>query len=252
MTRRRAIPADEPKASVASSRLPVLYSTLSPLSPERHGSLRLKEARDFSFAAAQNAIPLSADEFPAALRDYPIVIADGAVPAPVALLGLETGKNPMVDADGAWQSGKYIPAYLRRWPFLMVEEGEGADRSILCADLGATMFTEQASEGQPLFEDAKPSASLQKVLDFATKLDASTRRTRAMMQELQKLDLLQPSQATITRDGRTLSASGFLMVAEDKLRALPDDVLAGLARRGVLALITTHHLSLGRFSEAWS
>lgn len=251
MTRRRAIPADEPKAS-DTGRLPVLYGALSPLSPERHGTLRLREVRDFSFAANQNAVPLTADEFPAALRDYPIVIAPGATPAPVALLGLETGKNPMVNEDGSWQSGKYIPAYLRRWPFLMVDEAKGADRAILCADLGSTLFTEQADEGNALFEEAKPSATLQTVLDFATKLDASTRRTRAMMQELKRLDLLQPSQATISRDGKSLSASGFLMVAEDKLRALPDDVLAGLARRGILALITTHHLSLGRFSEAWS
>jgi len=126
MVRRRAV-SPEDKAPSAE-KLPLLYRTLVPLVPERHMDLRLNGRRDYSFAAEANAIPLTVDEIPTAMRHYPIVLAPGRTATPVALVGFEQGKNAFVDKDGAWQEGTYIPAYVRRYPFGLVRESAEADR----------------------------------------------------------------------------------------------------------------------------
>ena len=40
---------------------------------------------------------------------------------PVAILGLRGAANQFVNSEGAWREGKYIPAYVRRYPFILME-----------------------------------------------------------------------------------------------------------------------------------
>ncbi|MEM7488610.1 MAG: SapC family protein [Pseudomonadota bacterium] len=246
MVRKRAVAADE--VSLPGIKLPPLYSMLTPLTPERHEGLRLRPMRDFGHAAGLNAVPLTADEFPRAMRDYPIVLAGGSGHMPVALVGLTTGRNDQVDEGGAWAEGRYVPAYLRRYPFMLVREGEGSDRSILCADVTSTLFTEDPEEGQPLFEDGAAGPALSRILDFCTRYETAMARTRAVMADATALDLVQPSRVEVNRDGRTGRIEGFALVAEERVRALPDDKLADLARRGVLSLFAAHQMSLSNFT----
>ena len=247
MVRRRAI-SPEDKAP-ASQKLPLLYRTLVPLAPERHADLRLGETRDFSFAATANAIPLTVDEIPTSMRDYPIVLAAGDPATPVALVGFEQGKNSFVDADGAWQAGAYVPAYVRRYPFGLVRESAEADRHILCADLSSTLF-EQGDSGQPLFnEDGSAADAATRALEFCQRYVAATERTRAVMREAQELGLIGPSEVTITRDGVKRKVDGFAIISEEKLRALDDAKLADLVRRGVTTIFAAQQLSLANFSH---
>src|SRR5688572_9263229 len=67
------------------------------------------------------ALPLSYTEFGAACRDYPIAFISGGGRQFIAMavLGLEKDQNLFVTADGAWDTGAYLPAYVRRYPFCM-------------------------------------------------------------------------------------------------------------------------------------
>lgn len=239
-------PSTAPDAAQAHPALPFLYTALQPLSPERHGDLRLRMARDYSFAAAQQAVPLTLDEFPAALRDYPIVFADGPVPTPVALLGLQAGENPCVQPNGTWASDRYVPRYIQQWPFLMLDEAPGSERSVLCID--PTSAALNTSDGEALFAENEPTETLREMQEAARIFDAATKRTRAICEEIQDMGLLKSSTIRFDRSEERIGARGFLMVSDERLRALPDATLADLARRGLLALITAHHLSLSRFS----
>lgn len=77
----------------------------------------------------------------------------------------------------------------------------------------------------------------------------ASQRTRLAMEEAVKLDLIQPSTVTISKGGKSYKVDGFQIISEEKLRALPDDILAELARRGVLTIYAAHHLSLTNFSN---
>ncbi len=247
MVQRRAI--DRADAALQPDRLPTLYKALIPLTAERHGQYYLSDSRSFSFAGMVNALPLTGDEFPSALRSYPIVFTQGTAPQPMALLGATSGQNDFVDADGAWSDGAYIPAYVRRYPFAYVRESQSSDRNILCADLSSIQFETQGAPDRALFHDGKPGPVIDRVMDYCNRYEQSVQRTKALVDEALSLDLIEPSTVTISRNGKSIKVEGFQMISEEKLRKLPDDTLAGLARRGVLALYTAHHLSLSNFSS---
>ncbi len=246
MVQRRAV--NRADKELQPEKLPTLYKTLVPLTPERHDMYYLSRERSYEYAQTTNAIPITADEFPQAMRSYPIVLAGHDTPTPVALVGYSAGHNDHVAKDGSWKEGAYIPAYLRRYPFAYVRESHDVDRNILCADLSSMIFSTSGEEDRALFKDGKPSEVLTNVMDFSNRYETALQRTRTVMDEAKKLDLIDPSSVTITRDGKTTKVEGFNIISEEKLRKLPDDVLAGLARRGVLNLFTAHHLSLTNFT----
>ncbi len=247
MVQRRAVTRQDKQ--LQPENLPTLYKTLVPLTAERHSDYFLSEQRSYAYASTTNAIPITADEFPQAMRSYPIVLAGGDVPTPVALVGYTAGKNDHVLEDGSWAKGAYIPAYLRRYPFAYVREAKDVDRNILCADLSSMIFETKGESDRALFQDGKPSKLLTNVMDFSNRYELALRRTRAAMEEARKLDLVDPSSVTISRGGKTLKVEGFHIISEEKLRNLDDGTLASLARRGVLNIFAAHHLSLTNFTS---
>ena len=248
MTRRRAV--DKTQTVDVTGRLPFLYTSLAPITAEHHKTLRIKTERQYDIAAKANAIPITCDEFAQVVRHYPIVFTTGAKPMPMALVGLRKGVNDHVTADGKWAPGAYVPAYLRRYPFLLVKEREDAPRQILCADMSSTQFT-QSSEGSTglMNEDGTKSEHLSGILDFATRYETAAQRTRQVMAEIVKLDLLQATTVNLSKQDKTARIEGFQVIAEEKLRDLDDVTLAGLARRGLLTLFAAHHMSMANFSN---
>src|SRR4029453_11374841 len=101
-----------------------LYRDPVPLDAAVHRRKRLQPLSDFSVAKDLHAVFLAATEFPAAALSFPIIfvhtgqtLADGkAMIAPVALLGVAANENLHVDGT-RWDAG-YVPAFIRRFPFL--------------------------------------------------------------------------------------------------------------------------------------
>ncbi|MEL6511680.1 MAG: SapC family protein [Pseudomonadota bacterium] len=247
MVKRRAVSRKD--KDIQPANLPLLYQTLVPLSPEGQGALSFEDTRDYGFAAKANAIPLTADEFPMALKHYPIVFSSGKVPTPLALVGMQKDRNDFVNDDGTWREGAYVPAYLRRYPFAMVRESDTAERNILCADLSSTMFASGGTSERKIFADGKPSKLLNDILEFCNRYEVSLHRTRLMIEGAQKHDLIGPSTVSVSREGKTLKVEGFSVISEERLRDLSDKVLADFARRGVLNIFAAHHMSLMNFSS---
>ena len=248
MARRRAV--DKTQTVDVAGRLPFLYTSLVPITSEHNKDLRIKTEREFGVAANANAIPITCDEFAQVVRHYPIVFTTGAKPMPMALVGLRKGVNDQIDAQGKWAPGAYVPAYLRRYPFLLVKEAEDAPRQILCADMSSTLFTQSAEGSTALLnDDGSQSEHLTAILDFATRYETSAQRTRQVMAEVAKLDLLQATTVNLSRQEKTARIEGFQVISEEKVRDLDDVTLAGLARRGLMTLFAAHHMSMANFSN---
>src|SRR5262245_41509961 len=105
----------------ADSGLPQFYRNPVPLDPVRHAKAGLKNRDDFGFARGTNAIALTGAEFASAARAYPIVFSAAAPVVPFAVVGLRDGDNLFLDAAGNWREDTYIPAYVRRYPFIFFE-----------------------------------------------------------------------------------------------------------------------------------
>jgi hypothetical protein len=233
--------------------LPLFYKNLQPLSSNLHANLKVNTLATAPYFATANAIPLTIDEFVAAQRFFPIVFSGGDVPVPLALLGLNEGVNVFVDAEGVPLNPFYVPAYVRRYPYLLARLDEKAEELSLCFDPDSGLVTE-TGDGPPLFDGDKPAAALNTILKFCEDFEIAAQRTSAFVKELVDLDLLIDGEVTIQPDGaeQPFVYRGFRMVDEAKMREMNGDQLRKINQNGILALIMAHMFSLSSIRELFA
>ncbi|MBU6166823.1 MAG: SapC family protein [Alphaproteobacteria bacterium] len=231
-----------------ANQLPLFYNSLAPLSSQLHPSHGLKPRPDLGFTRGTHAIPVTVDEFPLVQRNYPIVFGVGENPAPLALVGLQEGENLFLGADDQWEAGAYVPAFVRRYPFMLARLTPDAQELSLCFDDSAGIVVE--NDGTPLFAGTDPSDITKAVLQFCEQFEQAVMRTRGFMDELAKLDLLMDGEVSIQRDGLDQPAvyRGFRMVDEQKLQNLRGDQARKMVQSGMMGLVYAHLFSLSLIS----
>lgn len=228
--------------------MPLLYKNPQPLNPEQHAGLTLNLQGGFGFACETNSVPLVIEEFGATCRDYVIVFSTGELPMPLVVLGVNPTHNAYVNGKGEWAAETYIPAYVRRYPFIF-SENEGSDDLTLCVDMDAASVGK--GEGVAFFDDKKAASELtQQGLEFCKNFHIQLQQTREFCEALKAADLLIDQQASITlADGQTQNLSGFQIVDEPKFRQLPAETLQKFHERGWLGLIYAHLISTGSMGK---
>ncbi|MFO6447618.1 SapC family protein [Erythrobacter sp. NE805] len=233
-------------ASAPQPQLPLFYKDLLPVNSNDHADWKAGSLADASYLAQTHAIPLTSDEFVDAQRNFPIVFTSGEGALPIALFGLNEGVNVFIGEDNMIAEPIYLPAYARRYPFILAKLQPGSDDMSLCFDPTAGMLGKD-KDGLPLFADGKPSEYTEGVLDFCRRFEEAGQRTKLFMDELAKLDILMEGEIAITRNDMPETPfvyRGFRMVDEAKLRELPAATLEELAKNGMLMLIYAHLFSL--------
>lgn len=227
----------------------LIYESAVPLSAARHGSVSLEAKGDYAFSAGINAVPLMAVELVRAATEYAIVFtAAGDDVVPAAVLGIKGDQNLYLASDAHWNA-KYIPAFIRRYPFVFAAS---ADKKTLTLCIDETHpGVNRDGKGQRLFgDDAKPTKYTQNVLKFLQEYQLQFERTKQFGKHLKELDLLVPMQATVTTPkGESGSIGSFLAVSREKLRALDGEALAKLAKTDELELVYLHLCSMSNFNE---
>lgn len=225
--------------------LPLFYKNLQPLSSSLHRNLRARASEKAPYFANAHAIPLTIDEFIHAQRFTPIVFSSGESAVPLALTGLNEGVNVFVDDEGKPLQNFYVPAYVRRYPYVLARLDQNAQELSLCFDPSSDMIGDFA-EGEPLFVDDKPSDHLNAVLKFCEDFELAGQRTSAFVKELQDLDLLIDGEVSIQPGdaAQPFVYRGFRMVDEQRFRDLHGDQLRKINQNGILPLIVAHLFSL--------
>ncbi|MFM9976654.1 MAG: SapC family protein [Sphingomonadaceae bacterium] len=245
-------PGDQPMASVAPQNpsLPLFYKELVPISQQEHGSWRYRQADSAMFLRNEHAIPITVEEFAVAQRYYPIVFSAGDAPVPLVLMGMNEGVNTFIGDDGKMMQEAYVPAYIRRYPFLLARLREGSDELSLCVDPTSGAIGE-FDDGDPIFDGDQPSGATKAVLQFCEQFEQSGQRTGAFMEELKALDLIMDGEVSIQTEGAEAPFvyRGFQMVNEEKLRDLRGDQLRKMNQSGMLPLIHAHLFSLSVMRE---
>lgn len=239
-------------ASAPQPTLPLFYNDLMPLNSRDHATWRTRGIESAEFLKGAHAIPLTVDEFVEAQRDLPIIFSAGQDPLPLALMGLNEGINTFVGDDGKINDPVYLPAYVRRYPFMLAKLTPEASELSLCFDptsdaLGAF------SEGEALFgEDGQPSANTQRILEFCESFEQAGQRTKAFIDELKKHELLMDGEIAITLNDnpdQPFTYRGFQMVNQEKLREISGEQLETWHKNGLLALIHAHLFSLDQMRK---
>lgn len=227
---------------------PLFYKNVVPLSTDTHKNLRFStQSQPLGFARDANLIPALVDEFDLALDDLPIAFLPATdVPSAVFVTGLKPGTNVFISKEGLWD-GKYAPAYLRRYPFIIgdVEGGE----AILCVDDTYEGLSED--EGEPFFtESGESEETLLRALTISQSYKTSADRTDAFTKMVHEMGLFQSiSLDAVMPDGEKTSVHGLMVVNEQALGELSDAQLGKLNAAGFLKPIYSHLLSLRSISR---
>jgi len=207
------------------------------------------------FVQRGNAVPISHTEFQPVARHYPIVFTssdEGKTYAAVAVLGFSSGEN-LFYVSGAWAGGVYIPAYARRYPFCMarvnVNQVEQKNR-LICVEKSSL----DEERGEAMFDaGGQPTEKWKGVERLLSEYEADLERGREMCAVLADYGLLEPfsMQAKLKQEkgGGSMQITGMHRVAEKNLENLNAAQLKNLTRKGYLARIYIHLLSLENFGR---
>ena len=210
-----------------------------------HARLRIKPVERFPFATGTNSIVLAADEFYMAQAHYPIVFTLAEPVAALAVVGLGAVRNLFVSEDGQWRAGSYVPAYVRRYPFVMVER-TGSDNLTLAIDQKAEALS--VNEGELLFIAGQPSPVTQRVLEFCATFQRQVEAARQFATALIEQKLLIENQAQLNLpSGAATALSGFQVIDEARFNAMPDEVVSEWRQRGWLGLVYAQLMSMLRW-----
>ncbi|WP_309642954.1 SapC family protein [Phenylobacterium sp.] len=226
----------------------LFYKKPEPLSIDLHKGLGVKRMDGpFNFAREGHAIPLTVTEFSLAGVCGPIIFV-GDEKIPLMVMGLNPGTNMFLQENGLFEPGVYVPAYIRRYPFVFAND-TSAGQMILCIDRAAEFVVEGGD--MTFFDDkGEPTEYTQGCIQFCNDYETERQRTLSFVQILKDLDLFELKTANFTPTnedgtaGEPQKVADYFGVSETKLNALPADKFVELRDNGALGQIYCHLTSL--------
>lgn len=214
-----------------------------------HKSLKVAPVTNFGFAKGLNSVLTLGQEFLEAAKFYPVVFTktpDGEI-IPVSILGLRNDENLFVDGKGNWKDGAYVPAFFRRYPYILANN-MGQDGSFaVCVDSDYEGYAKK--NGMALFDEkGAQTEEFKRVIDFLRNYQTQFEVTKNLVKLLTEYNLFKDVSANITLPaGEKLGFAGLMMVDEEAIFKLEDDQILNLVRIGYLAWIYAHLYSLSNF-----
>ena len=220
------------------------------LNNKSHIKLKIKNDKSYEHAKEHHLAYLLVHEFPKAILDFPIVFIKDAETGQfksVALFGFKPGDNLFYDTKG-WHC-KYIPANVRRHPFLMTSRNNNLTEWDVCIDESSDLFSEH--DGTSLFTDeGKASKHLEEVKKFLIDVIEKEQSTSSFCNYLAAKNLFRANSITISNsDGKKTAVNGLYIIDEEKLNELSDEEYLDLKKRGCIGPIYTHLSSLGQINN---
>lgn len=231
-------------AAAADSGLPMFYNKVEALSAGVHGDLKVKENNnDVSFARESNSLMLTAVEFAQAAHHYPVVFGSAELEAvPFGVTGHTGSQNIFVGDDGKWREGVYIPAYVRRYPFILIENTNDSS-VVLAVDPTSPMISKD--EGKPLFENGEGSDVANGIMKLCIAYHREYLKTKVLCKQIDETGILIDRSAEVTLpDGTKTRVTGFRVVDEKAFNELSDKDFLALRKSGALTLIYCHLWSM--------
>lgn len=231
----------------------LFYKNPQPLSAEDHGGLGVKQIpQPFGFLREAHAVPVTVTEFGIAAASYPVIFV-GDERTPVAVMGVRQGQNLYVNAEGMVLEDYYIPAFVRRYPFVFAAD-EGSDRLLLCVDRSAPMVSNQPEV--PFFQNGQPTQFTNDAIEFCKEFERQRRATVDFVKLVRDMDLFEQKTVTFQpRDpqgnatGDVQKVADYWAISEERLSALPAEKFMELRNNGALGACYAHLVSLLNWSK---
>ncbi|MEM6534826.1 MAG: SapC family protein [Pseudomonadota bacterium] len=226
----------------------LFYKNPQPLSSEQHGGLGVKKIdQPFGFLREAHAVPVTVTEFGMASTAFPIIFI-GEELTPLVVMGVRQNENLFVTPNGQTEADFYVPAFVRRYPFVFANDDK-ADRLLLCVDRDAAMVSNQPDT--PFFNGNEPTEFTTNAIEFCKEFERQRRATVEFTNILKQMNLFeqktvgfQPQGVDGNPVGEQQKIADYWAVDEAKLNALSDEQFGQLRANGALGAIYAHILSL--------
>jgi hypothetical protein len=225
-----------------------IYERPVPLDRNIHQEVRIADDRNFTFAASCQTAILAAVELSLAIKEFPVVfVKENDSYLPAAILGLQQSQNLFVDEAGNW-TARYIPAFIRRYPFVPALGQKEDDPMTVCIDEASSWINRE--DGQPLFVGGNISPLLENAIklleDYKVQIDA----TLLQVKQLADAELLTEKAAVIQlNSGQTINLTGFVTLDTEKLAKLSAETIYNLLQSGALHVAYMHLSSLDNWGR---
>jgi len=227
------------------------YGAVAPFDKEKHAGLGFSFDSHYTFASRLNAIYITSAEFVQSSRDYPIVFSYNEEQhsyIPMIVTSLNSGDNQFVSKSGQWASNTYIPAYIRRYPFCIVEipDDNGTTKPLVCVDEPALN-----SDAQPFFnKDSNPTEAWTRVETFMNEYETARQLTSAFTNILAEHNLFEVFEAqAFDESGKRYHMTDMYRINEKKLQCLTGGVLSEFVEKKYMYFIYAHLISLDNFQH---
>ena len=226
-----------------------MYKNIELINLQTHKNSAVKAIEKFHYAQNLMSTSITAPEFFQSCKDYPIVfIKDNNNWVATVMLGYEENKNIYVNVTGQWEIGKYLPASIRRYPFVFVAQAE--NQLSLGIDSSALSTADEDKERRFFTDEDKPSEYTEGVLKFMNQFQADAMATSNFIEQLEKWELLEEGKAqVVTQENKSYQIDGFFIVNEEKLQHLSKKKKQEICDENAYPLITAHLISLSNIQR---
>jgi hypothetical protein len=228
-----------------------LYRNVEPLNRQKHASYGVSSTeRPFDFLKEWHFVPAIVGEFILASSSYPLIFL-GDAKMPVVVMGLRQGQNFFVDENGQFDGDHYVPAYVRRYPFVSANTNNDQP-STVCIDVAADFVVSENPE-RPFFDEkGEPTEYTQQAIDYVGAFENDIKLTEGFSERMRALDLFEKKDVKVAQPGdenSQVTVAEYFGISSEKFGALPADKLAELRNNGDLAAIYAHIFSLQRWER---
>ncbi len=227
-----------------------MFKKLETLDALIHKDLRWDVNAGFLFARNTNVCFLGAFEVAEAAKEYPVVFSQSGPCVPQAVFSTGKGPHPFIAEDGRW-TGRYIPAFLRTYPFMLGadEDASMSSQFTLMVDVEAPHF--QNAAGLPLFsEDQSPAPALTYHIKLLEKLYKSLKLLNNILLPLREQGFFS-REPLLVRDSRqqSIQLTGFTRLLPKVIRELDAETLKQWNASGILSIFYAHLHSISNFGS---
>ena len=218
-----------------------MYKDLVLINKENNKDNSVKEVKDYLFAKNLMSVPITFSEFYEACKNYAIFFSKDEKDQwfATALLGYKQNENVYVNKKGEGDKLHYVPAFVRKYPFVIIQENKQQALAIEKDYL-------EENKDRKLFDDKQENSEfLNSVLSFLGKFETEYKSTQDFIQQLDEWGILEEKTATIVKDEKEkYNINKLFVVNEEKLNHLSKKKKEDMYSKNVIPLITAHLISL--------
>lgn len=221
-----------------------MYNNIEIIDNVKHKNSGIKQIKNFSFAKKVISCPITIKEFYEACKTYPIVFTKDANKNWYAslMLGYKNNENVFVNDKGEWEKFSYVPAFVKRYPFVFVEH----ENKLILSVEKDYLIEKNKDKKLSLFNDkSEVSPILKNAIDFLNKFNEDSLITKSLVEELDNYNLLEEKTVSVeTKNKEKFKINNIYIVNEEKLNGLTKKAKNEIFNKNLYPFITAHLISL--------